>query len=178
MSKYKGFSLIEVLTAVLILAGLIGLIVQITYGTRNRIKKTVQLEKISLLLDSKMLELRGNFQGSNVVKLPEEGEGEFEENPNYSWAYKTQPIQLPDSDLILSLTELPDNSLSNQMVDIFKSVLSDTVIEIELTVFYEVPRTRGKSIQLSLSSYFINYEQAPDFVLNQMSQILSGGQNL
>jgi len=175
MSKNKGFSLIEVLTAVLLLAGFIALMTQITYGTRNRIKKTAQLEKISLLLESKMLELRGSYQGRDIINLPEEGEREFEEYPGHSWFYETQAINLPDSDLVLSLIGLDDNSLNKQMIDTFQSVLSNTIVELKLTVSYQIPKTRNKSIQLSLSSYFVNYEQAPDFVLNQMSQMLSSG---
>lgn len=172
--KKKGFSLLEVLTAVLILAGLVALIAQISYGSRRRIQKTAQLEKISLLLEAKMLELKGEFQGSAVVKLPEKGEGEFEQDSNYSWSYRTQTLELPTVDLILPLLGLPDSSLNRDMVEIFKSVLSDTIVEIELTVFYQPPK-RGKGINLSLSSYFINYEQAPDFILNQISQIYQAG---
>ena len=177
MKNPKGFSLLEVLTAVLILAGLIALIVEISYGTRRRIKKTIQLEKISLLLESKMLDLRGEFQGKYVIRLPEEGEGEFEEEPNYSWFYKTQALQLPESDLILSLIGFPENDLNSNVVDILKSVLSDTIVEIELTVSYQPPKGGG-STQLSLSSYFINYEQSPDFIFNELSKILPQGTNL
>ena len=103
VKQQKAFTLLEVLTSVFIMASLIGLIVQISYGTRNRVKKSIQLERMSLLLENKMLELKGQYTGSNLVKLPKEEEGEFEDNPEYTWFYRTQPLQLPDSNLVISL---------------------------------------------------------------------------
>ena len=136
-------------------------------------KKTRQLEKMHQLLENKMLDLKGEYQGGNIVNLPANREGEFEQDSNYTWSYKTQAIQLPEKDIILSLIQLPDNQLNNRLAGIFKSILSDTIVELKLTVSYNPPR--GKSIQYSASSYFINYEEAPYFILNQMIQVFSQG---
>ena len=176
MLNQKAFSLIEILTAVLLLAGLIAIVVQISYGSNRRMKKTRQLEKMYQLLENKMLDLKGEYQGSSIVNLPENGEGEFEQDSNYTWSYETQAIQLPTQDVILSLIQLPDNQLNNRLVGIFKSILSDTIVELKLTVSYNPPR--GKSMQYSISSYFINYEEAPYFIFNQMTQIFSQGSAL
>ena len=67
--------------------------------------------------------------------------------------------------------------MNTDMVNIFKSVLSDTIVETKLTVLYQ-PSRGGRPTQLSLSFYFVNYEQAPDFIFNQMNKMLPEGSRL
>ncbi|MBC6415859.1 MAG: prepilin-type N-terminal cleavage/methylation domain-containing protein [Bdellovibrionales bacterium] len=177
MLNQRAFSLIEVLTTVLLLAGLISLVVQISYGNSRRAKKTRHLEKMSQILENKMLDLKTEFQGPNIINLPASGEGEFEQEPYYTWFYETQKIPLPSEDIILSLIQIPQTQLNEQWVQSFKSILSDTVIELKLTVFYNPPK-KEKSIELSLSSYFVNYEESPSFILNQIMKFIPKGSSL
>ncbi|MCY4321252.1 MAG: hypothetical protein OXC37_02450 [Bdellovibrionaceae bacterium] len=168
----KAFSLIEILSSILLLSSLIGIIVQLSYGNNKRVKKSRQLRQIAMLLELKMTELQQEFQGENIINLPATAQGQFADKENYFWSYQTQPLQLPDTDLLLSLMNLPDNELNNQMLEVFKSVLSDTVIELKLTVNYQIE----KEFEYSLSAYFINYNEAPDFILNYIKNIMPQGQ--
>ena len=169
----KAFSLVEVLAAVFLLAGLIAIVIQLSYGNNRRLKKARQLRKIALLLELKMSELQQEYQGNNIFDLPSEAEGEFKEEENYFWSYTTQALQLPDKRLLLSLMKLPDNQLNSQMAETLRSVLSDTVIELKLTVEYR--RQKADPFSYSLNAYFINYSEAPDFIVNQIQQLLPQG---
>ena len=172
----KAFSLIEVLASILVLAGLISLVVQLSYDNNRRLKKARQLRKMAMLLELKMSDLKQEYKGKNIVNLPSEDKAEFEDNKNYFWSYTTQALQLPDKDLILSIMNLPNNQLNNQMVETLSSVLSDTVMELKLTVEY-----RGKKkteYRYSLKSYFVNYSEAPDSIASQLQNMLPSGVGL
>ena len=166
----KGFSLVEVLVSVLILAGLISIVVQLSYGNTRRMRKSLQLEKIASLLELKMLDLEEEFKGEKISDLPEQGEGEFENEKHYFWGYKTQPLALPPLETLLSLIQLPKNELNIKMVNTLINVLSGTVVELKLTVHYG--GGREKPLSYSLVSYFVNYEDAPDFIFNEMKNLL------
>ena len=173
----KGFSLIEVLASILLLAGLISVIVQLSYGNTRRMKKARQLEKAADLLELKMLELEEEFKGGEIAeRFPSEQKGEFENEKNYFWTYKTQPLVLPHPRMLLSLIQLPENQLNMQMAKTLTGVLSETVVELKLTVHYE--GKREKNFSYSLVSYFINYEDAPDFIFNQVLEFLPAGAGL
>lgn len=165
--KTKGFSLIEVLTSILVLAGFISILVQLSYGNTRRMKKVKQMEKAAYLLEVKMLELEEKFK---MAKLPDQDTGEFENEKNYSWTYKTQALTLPDPQMFLSLISLPENELNIKISQTLTSVLSDSVTELKLTVHYT--EKRGSEFHYSLMSYFINYEEAPDLIFNRLGSLL------
>lgn len=165
----KAFSLIEVLTGVLVLAGLISIMVQISYGNRRRVKKASQLNKIAYFLDIKMNELKDRFKGKDAINLSPEDAGVFKQDERYSWSYSTQPIPFPSTDILLALFEIPENKINESILTVLKNLMSSTVIELKLTVSYQPEK--GKAYSHSIASYFVNYEDAPNFILQQMSQI-------
>ena len=173
-SKSKGFSLLEVLISVLLLASLISIFVQLSYGNIRRVKKARQLEKTASLLEQKMLQLEEEFKGS---KSPlEEDEGEFKEEQDYFWSYKTQALTLPSTDVLMSLFQVPDNETNRQMLEVMNGVLFATVLELKLTVHYR--GKRQKAFSYSLSSYFINYLDAEDLTFKYLSDLWPRGAGL
>ena len=166
----KGFSLIEVLASILVLAGLISIVVQLSYGNTRRMKKARQLDKIAGLLELKMRELEEEFKGEKIVQLPDQDEGDFESEKNYSWSYKTQPLTLPHPEILLSLIQIPENEFNTKMAQALTDILSENVVELKLTVYYN--GKKGGILSYSLVSYFINYEDAPGFIFNHISEIL------
>lgn len=171
--KARGFSLVEVLAGVLLLAGLISIVVQLSYGNTRRMKKSRQLEKMASLLELKMRELEEEFEGENIANLPDQDKGEFEGEDRYSWSYETQPLALPQPSLLLSLAQLPENELNSQMAQTLIGVAGETVVELELTVHSQTEG--GKEMSHSLTAYFINYEDAPDFIFNRLRELLPAG---
>lgn len=173
-NKSKGFSLLEVLASILLLAGLISIFVQLSYGNTRRVRKARQLEKAASLLEKKMMELEEEFKGSKVP--PEEDKGEFEGEKGYSWSYQAKPLALPPMDILSSLFHIPDNEMNRKMIDIVSGVLSSTVVELKLRVHYE--GKRGQTFSYSLVSYFVTYLDAEDFIFKYLSDMLPQGQFL
>ena len=167
----RGFSLIEVLVSLLVLAGFISIVVQLSYGNTRRIKKARQLEKVANLLEYKMLELEESIKGENIFRFPPQDEGEFKNEENYFWSYETQPLVLPHPRMLLSLISLPENELNIKMAQTLASILSQSVLELKLTVRYE--GKRGKAFHYSLVSYFVNHIDTPDLVAAQVRSFLS-----
>ena len=160
----KGFTLIEVLAAVAVLAGLMAVAVFSWSGNFRRLKKSKDLSEISFLLEQKMSELEAQYK-NEIDSLLEKGEGEFFENPNYSWSYQTRPLALPDTLTWLSIQGLPQNDMNISVTEALKDILSNSVIELKLTV--HLTKT-GKGH--SLTTYFINYENVPSMVQSILSK--------
>ena len=172
LNSKKAFTLVEVLSSILLISALMMVVIQIAYGNNRRAKKVKQLRKIEFFLESKMLSLDQEFSGSNTIQLPKQAEGEFDEK-GYTWFYETKVLELPPKDVLLSLLSLPDNEMNNQWLDVLSNLISNSVVELKLTVSYTP--VRGKSLSYSLSSYFVNYESAPGFILSQISSKISVG---
>lgn len=172
----KAFSLVEILASIFLLAGLIAIVVQLSYGNNRRLQKASYLRKAASLLELKMSDLKQEYQGKDIFRLPSEDASEFKKYKNYFWSYTTQALQLPDKDTILSIMNLPENQLNSQMIETLREILSSTVVELKLTVEY---RNKKKTeFSYSLSSYFVNYNEAPDFILNQIQNIIPQGAGL
>ena len=172
VNKQKGFSLIEILISIVILAGFISAIVQLSYGNTRRIQKARRLEKIAQLLEFKMSELKERFKGRRIDNLPKEEEGNFENEPAYFWKYQTQGMILPPPRLFLAVVNLPEEEANMRVAEVLTQILSESVIELKLTVYYE--RKKGKPFSSSLVSYFVNYEKAPDLIFKYMSNFSQG----
>lgn len=168
--KSAGFSLIEVLASVLLLAGVISIIVQISYGNTRRIRKARQLEKAAHLLEKKMLEIEEKFRMDQEISTEEEGE--FEEEEHYFWSYETRPFVLPSPEMLLSLANIPETEMNIKMFEIMKSVLSENTFELKLTVRYEGKKRQG--FTYSLVSYFIDYQGTQHLIFENLMGLFPG----
>lgn len=170
--KKQGFTLIEVLGSIFILSILIAVSSQVSYGNFKKAQKAKILETSTRLLQIKMSELEAEYKGDDIILLPNEERGEFEQEQNYTWEYGTQKLQMPPGSILLSMQGLLPTKTNIQVIKIIKQVLSSTVIELKLTVTY----TKGKrSSNYSLVSYFINYRIVPVEVRGLISQFIPAG---
>ena len=165
----KGFTLLEVLGSVLILAGLIAMISQVTFGSFRRVEKSRSIQKVTTLLQQKMSELESEYKNENIFNLPSEDKGIFEGEPDYVWRYETHSLEMPSTLTLLSVQGFPQTEMNVEVMNLTKEVLTNTVIELKLTITYTKTK---KSADYSLVSYFVNYGNIPSYIQNTISKFI------
>ena len=168
-SLKKGFSLIEVVAATALLAGLLALLSLAWSGAFRRLRKSGHIRQSTILLEQKMNELEALYKNETIQSLPKKEEGDFPENKNFTWRYETRPFTLPNTLILLKMQQLPQNDMNIKATEIIRNILSQSIRELKLTVIF-----RGKT-ERSLSSYFIDYYSAPVKVTSALAGLLPTG---
>ena len=165
----KGFTLVEVVVGIAILATLISLSSLIWAGNLKRLTKIKKLESVTLLLEQKMNELETLYKNENINELLESEEGNFPNHEGFTWKYETKPLTLPSTEIFLKIQNLPQNDINTQLINTLKELLSETVVELKLTVTYVYNK---KDVNHSLSTYFVNHTEAPLKIFSILSQLV------
>lgn len=156
--KRNGFTLIEVLIALFILAGGILMISLAWSGSIMHLRKSALFNDVSTLLERKMVEVEAYYKDKDLKEIPEDDEGDFgSDHPQYRWTLKSREMKFPDiTPLIVGQSEGGDEMLIN-MIKQMTEYLDKTVKEVRVTVF--VKSKGGKEVQFSATQYFIDYTQ-------------------
>lgn len=155
IKKNPGFTLIEVLVALVILAGSMIIISNIWSGNRKRVNKISDYHKIVQLMEHKISELEFEWQRINFKSIPREEKGNFDEEKYFSWSVKTRALVLPNPRHLMNLTE-QNQEIVSQIAGITAQFLSEAVLEAKLTIHYK--RGDLKS-DYSLTTYIIDHNK-------------------
>lgn len=98
LKKSAGFSLVEVLGAMMILSIALVALMENQSSSLQLTKKSLLLDQATSLAQGKMAELTVQANSRSFAEFPETGEGEFEDEglQRFSWRYQTQPVEAPD----------------------------------------------------------------------------------
>jgi general secretion pathway protein I len=166
----KGFTLIEVLVALFILAG--GIIVLSTSWSGNfmRIRKSALYNDVATLLQRKMVETEAKYR-LKVKEIPDEDAGDFgSDHPQYTWRLKSRDLKLPDlAPILMSQEEHPDEMLMT-MLQQMSDTLSKAIKEVKVSI---IVKRNGKELEFAATEYFVDYTQ--DFSLGGAAGALGGG---
>jgi general secretion pathway protein I len=153
----SGFTLMEVLVALAILAGALVIVSSSWSGNFLRVRKSNLYNNAALLLESKMSELQAKYYGKTLEEIPEAEAGDFgSEFKQYRWTFTTQKFEMPD----LSSIFIKQGEGDQMLLTIIKTTqdyISEAVLEGTLTVF--VKGSSGKEVSFSVSTYFVDYEK-------------------
>ena len=158
MRNQKGFTLIETLIAMVVLAGALIVLGNAWSSSLNAIRKSRSLTTLSLLLQRKMTEYEIKFKDKGTSEVPEEETGDFGNDfAPYTWKMQSRKIEMPD--LSNSLTARAGGATETEIMIVkqLQEVLEKSIKELKVTVFW----TQGGKVQeYSLTTYLVDYDQA------------------
>lgn len=151
----KGFTLIEVILALMIIAGFFAVYNSSMSGTNFSLKKSEKLQIISSLLKSKMTELELKYNQLGYASVPESEEGDFgSEFKDLKWKSEVRELEFPDLTPLL-LTESNQNEMMLTIVKKMTSHFSKNIKELKLTISWQA--SSKQKMDFSITTYIVNY---------------------
>ena len=155
----KGFTLLEVLISIMILAGSMIILSMAWSGNLLKFRSARANNHIAFLLEQKATEFELRFNGKTKDQIDDELSGNFgSDYPNYRWAFESQEFVFPN---LGALLKSQDQDNSNELIQTvakkMKEYFEDSVTEAKITIFR---KERDKERKQSISLYFVNYDQA------------------
>jgi general secretion pathway protein I len=152
----QGFTLIEVLVAMMILSGAIMVMANAWSGNFARIRNARVNNTMAALLERKMTEYEIRVKEKNVDDVPEEETGEFGvQFPGYRWEMKTQAFEMPNITGALSAREGGVDEMTMMIVKTTSDYMKEAVRELAVTVFYKA--RNGNEIRHTATTYLVDY---------------------
>ncbi len=153
----KGFTLIEVVLALMIMASGLFILMNSWAGTYSRLRKTQIQVQIVSLLERKVSELEREYKGKPLDSIPDEKEDDFgTELPGYSWTMKSRKLEIPDlSSSLISGDDGADQTLLTIM-KLFTEHLSKSIKELNVEVTF---KDKKKPITSNVTIYLIDYDR-------------------
>ncbi len=162
--KFRGFTLIEMVIALMILSGAVVIVSKMKFGNRQRTGKAHYYHKAVQLLEQKITELELEWSGQNFQSIPEEQNGSFENEKDFSWSVRTQPLQLPPSENMIKQFGNNTNEMVFYVAQTITTFLSQSVREARLTIYYKKDKSKHS---YSLTTYIVDYTNEIQFSMGK-----------
>ena len=159
-NKSLGFTLLEVIIAISIMATGILLIGMAWSGTYQKMKRTQINTEVVALLERKMAELDAKYKGKPLESIPESEEDTFgAEYPQYKWKMESRKFEMPSLSDFLGSREGGVDQMTQMTMKIFSEHLSKTIKEVRVTVTHT---TNGnKSKDYTITTFYVDFNKEP-----------------
>jgi general secretion pathway protein I len=158
LNKLKGFTLVEVMVAMMILSGALLLLSNSWGSAFARLQKANTSFKIAALLERKITELELEYRNKSLEEIPEERADKFGEDfPEYSWKLTSKKLEFPDLSSALTGKEGGADEITISVIKQLTETISKAVKEVTVTVIYIPPS--GKPLVNSVTTYFVDYNK-------------------
>lgn len=155
LKKEKGFSLLEILISLGILASSLTIIMSGVWTTLKFQTKNEELLQAVFLANNKMVEVEAELEAGiakNNFPQEEEKTGEFPEPfENYKWSYVIKKVEIP-----MTGQEGQSQIMSNVMKTVLKDI-SKAVRELKLTVMW-LDREDEKEEEVVVTTHIVNLQ--------------------
>lgn len=153
MGKKKGFTLLEVLMAMVILSTALMALSMSWTGSVRAYRKGRQIDVITQLLQRQITEMELEFQDQNISSA-QEREGEFENYPEFSWKAEIKPLEFPDLAPILVGQEGGVDQMTLTVIRQMSSQLTQAIKELRVSVLWT---QNDKTMTYSVTTYLVSY---------------------
>jgi prepilin-type N-terminal cleavage/methylation domain-containing protein len=151
----RGFTLIEVLLATMVLAGALIALTSSWSGTIASFKKSEKIQIITSLLKSKSAELEIKYSKLGFTEIPESEDGDFgKEFPDLTWKSEVKDLEFPDLTSMILTEKKSEDEMTLSMVKQMTDYFSKNIKEIRVTVSWLVKK---KPANYSTTTYIVNY---------------------
>jgi prepilin-type N-terminal cleavage/methylation domain-containing protein len=156
MRSDKGFSLIEVLFATIILGGALVALSSSWSGTTFSFRKSEKIQIITSLLKSKMTELQIKYDQMGFASIPETEDGDFgDEFPDLSWKSEVREMEFPDMTSLMATEDGGIDETTRTIVKQMTDHFSKNIKEIRVTISWK--SKKSKPVLYSVTTYLVNY---------------------
>lgn len=155
-NKKSGFTLLEVLIAMMILAAGVMLLSQSWSSSYNRLRKTQKNVEIAALLERKLAEIDMKYRGKSIDGIPETDGDEFEGFPEYSWTLESKEFEMPDLTAVLIGREGGVDQMMMTLMKQFSEHLSKSIKEVKVTVIHKI---KEKEFSYSATLLFVDFDK-------------------
>lgn len=161
MKSSQGFTLLETVIAMVIMAGALVLLSNSWGGSFMRIRKTQQTFEVAAMLERKMNDIELEYRGKSLDEIPDEKDGDFgSEYPQYAWKLKARKLEFPDISSALTAQEGGAGAMLMSMVKQLSEYIGQSVKEVTVTV---VLTNNKKPLEFSVTTYFVDYDKEMNF---------------
>lgn len=156
-SSHRGFSLLEVVLAITLMASALILLTS-SWGTSfSRLQKTKKQNEIALLLERKMIEVELEFRDKPLSELPEErGPEEIKGYPDYTWKLTTREFQMPDLTAAMRQGDENPDPMMEQLVKKMGEYFGKAVKEVKVSIIIKAEKNRPQQ-EHSIATYFVDH---------------------
>ena len=165
----KGFTLIEVLVALIILSSGLLVLTSSWGGSFLRIKKLETKNTIYSLLQQKMAEVEKEYEEGSLTEIPEILEEPLE--GGIRWRLESRFLELPDLASLLTAQEGGTQASLIYITQQVQQYLKKSVKEVRVSLLLPSKKGKEKGPIYSLSTYFIQYQPFNIPQLDQLQQL-------
>jgi prepilin-type N-terminal cleavage/methylation domain-containing protein len=152
--RKRGFTLIEVLVALVITVASALLLTTAWSSNFLRVRKTALYNNVAQLLERKMIEIQTKYSNKTFTEIKDE-EGNFGDAfPQYRWTFSVQPFVMPDMTPLLTSQNGGADQLSLTILSKTREIVNKAVLEATVTVYV---KAAGKEVPFSVTTYFVDY---------------------
>lgn len=153
--KSAGFSLLEVLVAVIILSGAMVMLSSSWSGSLMAFRKSQTLTTVAYLLKRKMTELEGKYRAESGMIPPDEEEGNFGDTyKDFRWTMKSKQLEFPDLSSVLTSKDGGANEMMITTIKQMTDQISQNIREMTLTVYAKAGK---RELEYSVTAYNVNF---------------------
>lgn len=155
--KPRGFTLIEVVIAITILAGGIVVVANSWSGNYLRVRKTRLYNNVAILLQRKLTEIESQYKGKPLEQIPDEDKGDFgSELKQYRWEMSSQDFEMPDLSSVLINDEDGADEMLLTVIRKTTEFINQSVKEVTVTVIVKTPK---KDVKYDVTTYFVDFNK-------------------
>ena len=158
IKKAAGFTLIEVLVAMVIMSGGVMVLANSWSGNYMRIRNSRVNNTMGMLLERKMTEVGVKNTDKPFDQIADDDAGDFgTKYPGYRWEMKSKKFEMPDMSSALISREGGADQMLLTMITTVQNFIKEAVKEVSVTVIYK--SRVGREIKNTVTTYIVDYSK-------------------